>query len=999
SPEAAARVVLGRIRQLLDAYMPNMPVERPRLPDVLAAVLNDPILERERLFSLGWLHWLNDEPAAAESFLAEATRRAREQNATEALAESAYWCARVRLLLGRSEALAEFESVLRTLGGSPRATAWFVDLLGRAGRVDRAEQVWKSVRGNRRVAGCVEGPLLEARMLLRRGERATAERLLSETMPTNGVVWVEQRLLLAWIAASQKQQEKARDLLRQACEGPYPAAALQTWTARVEQRLGSEPAGDEGAEHAPAALRDFLNGQRARRQGRTEEAIVAYRAALGSPMAQPFARYGLACLGQEDFAALLASQPGLFLAVRSRARLAVERFRRRAATAAECLDALQQAAVNGYRDAAAEHFRRLAAVLQQRQPDAAVVGELAANPNTDAAARNAFRAALELAVRCLSPIEARAVLLEWAKREDLNEELRRLVGRQLLRLLLLTETDEETSATVERLLAGEPLLTLTHNSHNQPGARATGASHPSLALRAGSDSPAAHLWQAAHHLDPQSAETLRELRSLSRWKGLAQALFLQEAAQRGDTAAVLALLDEADAWRGLHAPPRFVLRALESAVAAQPNNPGWRLSLSRWLQLWDPASLGAEGATLAIHAGLTLLRGDTAEPPLGVPAVPWLLHQAARALGRDDAIEALAFTRRALVRDPELPSVPDARVVREALPELERRARAQSLAAAVQPNDEVGRPAAGVLVDAVEALADLPDGAAVLDALASGDRETGRARLDALSERPDLAPRLAHHLALLMQRAARCLEEREETTSAEPYWRQAWSCWLRFLGTMTDAGAQRIVLDFLLEQHRHRLNDLLARDAVDAARRHWNLMDNLAARAGQVEESFGREVAERIERFREELANEYLGTTREAMRYGSIPEGWRADYEKGLGYLRRLLSLDRENARLLAALVEICNDWFLDLYHLNDAAGLRMRVERFTPFALQLARRIDERPGDLSARAALSDFWKFRGFVAADRAHKAALYREALRFNPVNTNVRDLLAELEATPQ
>jgi hypothetical protein len=250
-----------------------------------------------------------------------------------------------------------------------------------------------------------------------------------------------------------------------------------------------------------------------------------------------------------------------------------------------------------------------------------------------------------------------------------------------------------------------------------------------------------------------------------------------------------------------------------------------------------------------------------------------------------------------------------------------------------------------------------------------------------------------------MQRAARCLEEREETTSAEPYWRQAWSCWLRFLGTMTDAGAQRIVLDFLLEQHRHRLNDLLARDAVDAARRHWNLMDNLAARAGQVEESFGREVAERIERFREELANEYLGTTREAMRYGSIPEGWRADYEKGLGYLRRLLSLDRENARLLAALVEICNDWFLDLYHLNDAAGLRMRVERFTPFALQLARRIDERPGDLSARAALSDFWKFRGFVAADRAHKAALYREALRFNPVNTNVRDLLAELEATPQ
>src|SRR5262245_51543174 len=129
SPEATARVVLARIRKLLDAYTPGMLVARTRLSDILAAALSDPILECERLFVIGWLHWLNDEPSAAEPLLAEAMRHAREQNATEALAESAYWCARVRLLLARSEALAEFESVLRTLGGSPRATAWFVDLL------------------------------------------------------------------------------------------------------------------------------------------------------------------------------------------------------------------------------------------------------------------------------------------------------------------------------------------------------------------------------------------------------------------------------------------------------------------------------------------------------------------------------------------------------------------------------------------------------------------------------------------------------------------------------------------------------------------------------------------------------------------------------------------------------------------------------------------------------------------------------------------------------
>ena len=86
-----------------------------------------------------------------------------------------------------------------------------------------------------------------------------------------------------------------------------------------------------------------------------------------------------------------------------------------------------------------------------------------------------------------------------------------------------------------------------------------------LALRAGG--AAIRLWQAAHTLAPKSAgperwrEEVRELHSLSRWKGLAQALLLQEAAQRGDVAAVVALLDEVDAWRGLRSPPRFVLCA------------------------------------------------------------------------------------------------------------------------------------------------------------------------------------------------------------------------------------------------------------------------------------------------------------------------------------------------------------------------------------------------------------------------------------------------------
>ena len=148
-------------------------------------------------------------------------------------------------------------------------------------------------------------------------------------------------------------------------------------------------------------------------------------------------------------------------------------------------------------------------------------------------------------------------------------------------------------------------------------------------------------------------------------------------------------------------------------------------------------------------------------------------------------------------------------------------------------------------------------------------------------------------------------------------------------------------------------------------------------------------------RFRDDLATDYLLTTREAMRYGTIPQGLHADYEKGLGYLRRLLSLDRDNVRLLTALVEVCNEWFLDLYNLAAWSGLGEQVDRFTPFALQLARLVEDKPGDLAARAQLADFYKFRGFIARDREQKITLYREALRFNPGNDNVRNLLAELE----
>jgi hypothetical protein len=461
---------------------------------------------------------------------------------------------------------------------------------------------------------------------------------------------------------------------------------------------------------------------------------------------------------------------------------------------------------------------------------------------------------------------------------------------------------------------------------------------------------------------------------------------------------VTALLDEADLWRRFHpAPPRFVLRALANAVAAQPAHPAWRRSLGCWLQLWDASGLGPAGAALAAQAGLAPPRAASAEPPPGVPAVPWLLHQSSRALGRGDATLALAFMRRAVHIAPELASpdhaAADARLVREALPELERRARAQALASALQPN---GETTPGLLADAVDLLAEIPEGQALLGAAEAGDPTRAREALAALTESPDLPPRLSHHLALIEQRAARGREALGETEDADPHWRRAWRCWLRFLAEPPAPEARDLVLDYLLTGHRHRLNDLLARGSIEPARRLWGLVQDLPALAPA--EALGGELAARVERFRDELATEYLLTTREAMRYGAVPEGWRSDYEKGLAGLRRLLSLDRDNRRLLTALVEVCTEWFLDLYHLGDAAGLREQADRYTPFALQLARLVEDRPADLAARAALADFYKFRGFLGRDRAQKAALYREALRFNPANDNVRTLLAELEPPP-
>jgi hypothetical protein len=991
-PLARTSHALARVRKLFTAYRNGMHFGPEQLRAALAQPLTASAEEVERLFALGWLSWVCGDPAGAEPLLHEATVRAGQEKATDQLAAAAYWRARVRLALKRHDAAAEYEAVMRTLGGSPQATAWFVDLLWRAGRVERAEQVWKSVRTNKRVLGCPDGPLLEARALLRRGEIAPAEKLLNDTTPIHCVLFAEKLLLLAWIRATQKQFDAAAGILDDVGKQPYPAAAVEEWRRLLAARRDTT-SGASSAVAAPAVLVDLLRGHQARREGRTDDAVAAYRAALESSAAQPFARYALATLGHEDPAALLAGQPGLFLAVRCRAIAAVQHFRRRKLSAAELLDALQHAAHAGHQNETGRHFRQLAEILQIKQPTRDELQALVADHGASAppVRRNIFVAALDQAVRRLPPADALALLGEWSRLEWVaaDESLRLSVGKQMARLGLLARVD--TIADAERLLPGDTLPALVRSlsrPEEQPGEALSAASAPA----------AAHLWRAAHTLqrfgrEPTSPEALeasrapvRQLRSDPRLRGLAQALLLQEAAQRGDAAAVGALLDEADHWRTFRAaPPDFVLRALEHVVSSQPAHPVWRRSLPRWLRLWDAAALGSTGATLAALAGADNTDAATAESPPGVARVPWLQHQAARALGRDDSA-ALTFLRRAVADQDEFDGLPNADAARAALPELERRAAAHALASAVAA--EGAAPVSPVvLADAVEQVRALPDAETIVKALLSGGPRSGRKALAALAERAGLPPTLAHHLALIEQRAALAQEERDDPAAADT-WMRAWRHWLTHLAArhQTDP-ARALLLDDLFARHRHRLNDLLARNSIDSARRYWKLIQELP--------QLTPDLGERVSRFRDELATEYLMTTREAMRYGEIPAGLHADYEKGLGFLRRLLSLDRDNLRLLTALVELCNEWFLDLYNLGPGSGLGEQIERFTPFALQLARLVEGRTGDLAARAQLADFYKFRGFISRDREQKIALYREALRFNPGNENVGNLLAELD----
>ena len=1004
APEVRAGHAAARVRQALSDAPPGFSLDRSQLQTALGHTLADPVREGERCFALGWLRWLAGEPQTAEPLLSRAGELLPPRSPE--LAQAAYWLARVRLLNHRPEAVAAFEQLLRTLSGSPQATCWFVDLLWRSGRSDRAEQVWKPVRVNRRVTACAEAFLLETRALLRQGDLNAAERTLREATPRGGILQAERALLLAWLLAGRRQFDEAQALLGQARAAFYPSPALEAWQALLHQRSGQDAAGLPAASLLAPAARAWVAGQTGRVSGAEPATVIAsLHTARASPILRPFARYALACLGQEDFTALLAELPGNFLAPRCRLWLTLARFCRREAPAAELLSALQQAATAGHGATGRIAWQQFAQLLTDpaRPPGELWPGEAVAE---DALTANRRRAAVERALQELAAEKALPLLVSWSRATGLRQDapLRKFVGLQLLRLLLVRK---ETGPAPEELneaaeLLGSPVLPALVAGLRAPdsaGERSLDGQLP--------DNPRlaemVRLWQTALTLTHSPEGTVPALDESGTAGILARSLRLYQAARAGAAAAVAALLEPVSEWSALSAgPPAFVVRALRSIRPGGSSAGRWQQAIAHWLQAWTPETLGVEGQSLGVQVGLSFPHPNTAEPPAGAEAAAWFLYQASQALGREDAVAALAWARRGLAQNTGTLAEEQAQTVQQALPELEHLAQAQLLAEAIRLDP--GHPAAApaLCADLRDLLADFPEGQQLLTAVDQRDLAAVREQLAALAQRADLPSRLLHHLALVYYRAARAFEE-QERTDAELCWRLSWRCWLAWAAQQNEGPDVRpLLFDHLLGLHRDRLRDLLARNEVDRGRRYWELVGQLPSLAPLDAEQLTETLRRRLEQFRESLATDFLLDTREAMRHGAAPEGWRADYEQGLTRLRRLLSLDRSNLRLLTALVEICGDWFLDLYDTQDAARMRSEVERYTPFALQLARGCAAAaaaeqgwPGELAARAVLSEFFKFRGFIADDWERKRALYREALELNPANDNVRKLLADLE----
>ena len=434
----------------LTAYRIGMPLNAAALRQALACPLPQPEAEAERLFAIGWLHWLDGSFSDTERTLIEAVAMIRERDIADRLVDTAYWLARVQILLERSEAVADFETVLRQLGGSPQATVLFVDLLWRSATSNAREQIWKALRSNKRLTALPEATLIEVHSLLRRGEPGTAVKLLVAFQPANGVAMAERLLLLAWAEAVQGQCARATELLKRTNGLPYPHSAL-------EYRPGSSSSLFRGPISFLSACGNSSADTRCspKTVGTTRGKSSAWRRKTRSPGPLPvmpwrdteptnsltFCRHSPACSSQ---CAAVCGWP-----LRDSAIAAM--------TPAEWLESLQRESRLGFvAGQEAEHFRRLAEILR-RPPSVTELAEcvqeqVSADP---AARRNGLRAAIEAAWR-LPLVDVKGLFDAWRELFWLNpsEELGVLLAGQSLRLALLEQGSDAEALLGKTLRSG-----------------------------------------------------------------------------------------------------------------------------------------------------------------------------------------------------------------------------------------------------------------------------------------------------------------------------------------------------------------------------------------------------------------------------------------------------------------------------------------------------------------------------------------------------------------
>ncbi|MEV6907218.1 hypothetical protein [Amycolatopsis sp. NPDC051071] len=219
------------------------------------------------------------------------------------------------------------------------------------------------------------------------------------------------------------------------------------------------------------------------------------------------------------------------------------------------------------------------------------------------------------------------------------------------------------------------------------------------------------------------------------------------------------------------------------------------------------------------------------------------------------------------------------------------------------------------------------------------------------------------------------------------------------------------VMRELLAAHAVRGRRALADGDEDAARRHLGFLagcDDVTAVQGTLAE-FGLPFPGGVDpqRFAEVAAiaretfdgwvGDVIAAAREVVAdpaaIARLPEGISADYEGGIAAMKPFLRLDVPVRTVLQTVLGWYNEWAMAVYHREEMAELADLTEAAAPVARALEPLCDKGKAMDPANQTLSRHLMLRGFGLRDPAKARSRYREALAWDPGNSNAETLLAD------